>query len=142
MLASVLKKINSEDEMILFAEEMCNTINAGVVLVLNGNLGAGKTFFVKAFCSFLGINNVTSPTFSLVNEFLGDKRVVHFDFYRINAVNELYDIGFDEYLSDSEAVVFIEWGELFPAILPKQRIDIQININDDESRDIEVRYYE
>ncbi len=117
-------------------------INPGDIIVLNGPLGSGKTFFVKKIAEYFKISNTSSPTFAIVNEYLGDKKLFHFDFYRINSINELHDIGFEDYLSDSEAITFIEWGELFPEILPQSRYEIQIDLNEDDSRKIVITKYE
>jgi tRNA threonylcarbamoyladenosine biosynthesis protein TsaE len=124
----------SEDETAALAGSFSTLLNPGDIVVLNGNLGSGKTFFVKRICSEWGISNVNSPTFAIVNEYEGDRRVYHFDFYRINTLNELLDIGFTDYLNDEEAVIFIEWGNLMEEILPKNRMVIQIEILLDEQR--------
>ena len=125
------KKIFSEEETarlaVLFAEEL----KPGDVVVLNGNLGAGKTFFIKNVVRALGGDNVNSPTFAIVNEYNGNYKIYHFDFYRINEIVELYDIGFNDYLNDSESIIFIEWGNLLPEALPKKRIDIDITMEED-----------
>ena len=129
----------SEKDTNELAEEFSLNLKTGDVIVLNGELGAGKTFFIKRTSEVLGINNVNSPTFALVNEYTGKFKIYHFDFYRINEIKELYDIGFDDYLNDDEAVVFIEWGNLFPEILPKKRIEIVINVLEDFSRVITIK---
>jgi tRNA threonylcarbamoyladenosine biosynthesis protein TsaE len=134
----VSTKINSEKETKQLAEEFALGLKAGETIVINGELGAGKTFFIKSASGVLGINNVNSPTFALVNEYLGKFKIYHFDFYRINEVKELYDIGFDDYLNDEEAIVFIEWGNLFPEILPHKRIEIEILVMEDFSREITI----
>lgn len=135
---SFSKKINSEKETADLAEEFSRGIKAGETIVINGELGAGKTFFIKNAAKALGINNVNSPTFTLVNEYSGKFKIYHFDFYRINEAKELYDIGFDDYLNDDEAAVFIEWGNLFPEVLPHKRIEIEIKVLEDFSREISI----
>jgi tRNA threonylcarbamoyladenosine biosynthesis protein TsaE len=130
--------IHSETEMTEFAKKIAEYLFEGVVVVLNGNLGAGKTFLVKAIAKLWDIENVTSPTFALVNDYTGTRRVIHFDFYRVGEEQELYDIGFDEYLSDENAIKFIEWGELFPFVLPNKRIELKIIIGEDDFRTITV----
>ncbi|MDP2304247.1 MAG: tRNA (adenosine(37)-N6)-threonylcarbamoyltransferase complex ATPase subunit type 1 TsaE [Ignavibacteria bacterium] len=136
------KHIHSEDEMTEFAQNFASSLSDGAVVILNGNLGAGKTFIVKAIAKLWKIENVTSPTFALVNDYTGTKRVIHFDFYRVGEEQELYDIGFDEYLSDENAIKFIEWGELFPFILPNKRVELKIIIGDGDFRTITVFKYE
>jgi tRNA threonylcarbamoyladenosine biosynthesis protein TsaE len=142
MILVLEKHIHSETEMVEFANNFASTLNEGSVVVLNGNLGAGKTFIVKAIAKLWNIDNVTSPTFSLVNEYDGTRRIIHFDFYRVGDEHELYDIGFDEYLSDENAIKFIEWGELFPIILPNKRIELKIIIGEGDFRTITVFKYE
>ena len=134
--------VHSEDETTTLAERFSSTLNGGEVVVLNGNLGAGKTFFIKRLLNNFGIDNTTSPSFAIVNEYLGKFRIYHFDFYRIEKINELYDIGFNDYLNDPDAVTFIEWGNLFPQILPGKKIEIDIEIVDDTKRKFKIKYYE
>ncbi|MFZ0455934.1 MAG: tRNA (adenosine(37)-N6)-threonylcarbamoyltransferase complex ATPase subunit type 1 TsaE [Ignavibacteriaceae bacterium] len=135
----VTVKIYSEKETKDLAEEFALVLKAGETIIVNGELGAGKTFFIKKAAAVWGINNVNSPTFALVNEYFGKFKIYHFDFYRINEIKELYDIGFNDYLNDDEAVVFIEWGNLFPEILPNKRTEIEIEVMEDFSREITIK---
>jgi len=135
-----LSKSELETENI--ALTFLNEIKSGDVVVLNGPLGSGKTFFVRKIAEHYKIYNTSSPTFAIVNEYIGDKKIYHFDFYRINSINELHDIGFEDYIADSESITFIEWGELFPDILPNSRYEIQFYLNDDDSRKIAITKYE
>ena len=98
-------------------------------------MGAGKTTFIKAFCKELGTaDTVTSPTFSLVNEYEIENAVIyHFDFYRINKIEEAIDIGFDEYLYSGN-ICLIEWPENIEALLPEDTLHITIEIVDEKSR--------
>jgi tRNA threonylcarbamoyladenosine biosynthesis protein TsaE len=130
--------IHSEDEMREFAREMYLYIKPGDVVALNGELGAGKTLFVKAFCSAAGFGGSSSPTFAIVNSYQGKYIIYHFDFYRIKEAGELMDIGIEEYLSDEHAVSFIEWAELFPDVLPQRRIEISIKVTGETSREVSV----
>ena len=132
-------KVNSEKETADLAEEFSLALKAGETIVINGELGAGKTFFIKSAAKSLGINNVNSPTFALVNEYTGKFKIYHFDFFRINEVKELYDIGFVDYLNDEKAIIFIEWGNLFPEILPHKRIEVEIQVLEDFSREIIIK---
>ena len=134
--------VNSEDETTSFAEDFSSTLKGGEVVVLNGNLGAGKTFFIKRLLNNFGIENTTSPSFAIVNEYLGKFKIYHFDFYRIEKINELFDIGFNDYLNNPDAITFIEWGNLFPQILPGKRIEIKIKIVDDTKREFIIKYHE
>ena len=131
--------VNSEEETKVLARNFASDLSPGEVIVLNGNLGTGKTFFIREAAGYFNASSVSSPTFALVNEYEGRIKIYHFDFYRINEVKELYDIGFDDYLNDNEAIVFIEWGNLFPEILPEKRTEIEINVMEDFSREIIIK---
>ena len=131
-------KVSSEEETRKFALEFASGLEKGDIIVLNGGLGAGKTFFVREACRYFNVNTVNSPTFAIINEFSGINKIYHFDFYRINKVEELYDIGFEDYLDDRESIIFIEWGNLFPQILPDKRIDIEIITGNENNRTFEI----
>ncbi len=118
--------VNSEDETIHVANEFGKLLKASDIIALTGDLGTGKTFFVKSILKLFGIEEVTSPTFSIVNTYSGEAKINHFDFYRIKKVVELYDIGFEEYLNDSSAITFVEWAEMFEEILPKNIYRIEL----------------
>lgn len=128
------KEVISENETKELAKSFAKELEAGQVIVLNGELGAGKTFFVKYAVTVWGINEASSPSFSIVNIYFGEQRIYHFDFYRIENKKELFDIGFNDYLNDPEAIMFIEWGNLVPEILPKSRIEINISPLQNSSR--------
>ncbi len=128
------RKSNSEADTNDIAVEFSKLINDGMVISINGNLGAGKTFFVKRVLEQFDIQNTNSPTFSIVNEYIGKKKFYHFDFFRINSESELIDIGIEDYFNDDEAISFIEWAEMFPGILPQKKIEIAIIMLDDQSR--------
>lgn len=128
------KVCKTEEDTLVLAQMFAGSLKGNEVVILNGNLGAGKTYFIKSVCFEFGINNVVSPTFAIVNEHEGKFHVNHFDFYRINSINELYDIGFEDYLTDNNTITFIEWGLLFPGILPKNRIDIEIVVDKNNYR--------
>lgn len=132
------KEINTEEATESVAVEFAKHLKCGDIVCLNGNLGAGKTFFIKQVVKQFGITNASSPTFAIVNEYTADKRVYHFDFYRINKVNELFDIGFNDYINDNDSIVFIEWAELFPEVLPSHTINVNMILNDDSTRIIEI----
>ncbi|MHB1686050.1 MAG: tRNA (adenosine(37)-N6)-threonylcarbamoyltransferase complex ATPase subunit type 1 TsaE [Ignavibacteriaceae bacterium] len=136
------KKVFTEEDTINLAGEFVNSLSAGNVIVLNGNLGAGKTFFIKHALKIFGINNVNSPTFAIVNEYSGKFKIYHFDFYRVNNLAELFDLGINDYLNDDRAITFIEWGNLLQVVLPKKRFEININLNEDFSRDFNFIKYE
>lgn len=125
---------NSEEDTKQIALEFFCELKAGDVVVLNGALGTGKTFFIKKIAESLGVQNANSPTFAIVNEYDSQPKIYHFDFYRINKVNELHEIGLEDYLTDSEAITFVEWGELFPEVLPSKRYEIKIEEIENEKR--------
>jgi len=113
-------------------------ISGGDVIALNGDLGAGKTFFVKKICAAINADMASSPTFAIVNEYPGKNKIYHFDFYRINKINELYDIGFDDYLNDESAIIFIEWADLFKELLPKRFYEVKFAYVSDNLRRITI----
>lgn len=102
--------------------------NPNKVVLFNGEMGVGKTTFIKALCKELGVHEATSsPTFSLVNEYETDKGelIYHFDVYRLKSENEAYDMGMDEYLY-SGAWNFIEWSEKIPSLIPDEHTVIDL----------------
>jgi len=128
-------KTNSEGESASVATDFMLSSNKGDRVVLNGNLGAGKTFFIKAALSSIGIKNVNSPSFAIVNEYQDKLHIYHFDFYRLKSSSELFDIGWQDYLNDEESIIFIEWGKRFPSVLPTERIEINIDIVNELERE-------
>ncbi|MEG0640990.1 MAG: tRNA (adenosine(37)-N6)-threonylcarbamoyltransferase complex ATPase subunit type 1 TsaE [Clostridium sp.] len=132
-------RANSEEETIILGERIGKHLKPGDIITLNGDLGAGKTHFTKGIAKGLSVDDyVTSPTFTIVNEYRGDIPVYHFDVYRIEDVCEMYEIGFDEYLF-GEGVCIIEWSDMVAELLPEDTIDIIIRKIDDNTRDIEIK---
>ncbi|MDA3861031.1 MAG: tRNA (adenosine(37)-N6)-threonylcarbamoyltransferase complex ATPase subunit type 1 TsaE [Melioribacteraceae bacterium] len=130
--------VNSEDETTQLATTFAATLKAGDIVAFTGDLGTGKTFIVKSIAKYFGIEDVTSPTFSIVNTYDEKVKINHFDFYRIKKVEELYDIGFDEYLCDNVAINFIEWAEMFEEVLPLNIYRIVITHLSDSKREIKI----
>ena len=133
-------KINSLEEIGAVAEDFVRlAMQEDTVFAFNGQMGAGKTTFIKALCEALGVSEtVTSPTFSIVNEYRSDETgelIYHFDFYRIKKLEEAYDMGCEDYFY-SGAVCLIEWPELVEDLLPGNTVWVDIRVNDDESRTI------
>lgn len=124
---------NSCEETKEFAIAFSKTLKKGDILCLRGDLGAGKTAFVQGLAKGLGISDyVTSPTFTIVNEYKGDKcTLYHFDVYRIEDSDEMYEIGYEEYIY-SDSVCVIEWPECIEDILPDSRYEINIKKNMDK----------
>lgn len=121
----------------LFSEEL----HGGDVVVLIGELGSGKTYFVKKTLANFGITWVNSPSFAIVNEYKNSFKFYHIDFYRLKSVNELINIGFNDYLNEDKAIIFIEWGNLFPQVLPRERIEVKLEMSSDNSRKIMISKY-
>ena len=137
-----LRISKSEDDTSAIANEFAANLKSGMTVILNGDLGAGKTFFIKKVLQKFNVTNTNSPTFAIVNEYFGDKAFYHFDFYRINKETELHDIGIEDYFTDEQSIVFIEWGNLFPEVLPKSRVEISISYNDEDEREFKFIEYE
>ena len=118
------------------AREFIKQIGDRHVFAFYGKMGAGKTTFVKAICEELGVEDViTSPTFAIINEYTtgeGDS-LFHFDFYRIKKLEEVYDMGYEDYFY-SGALCFIEWPELIEDILPDDAVHVSITEQEDGSR--------
>jgi tRNA threonylcarbamoyladenosine biosynthesis protein TsaE len=106
----------------------------GDVVSLTGDLGAGKTAFVQGAARALGVQEpVTSPTFVLVRQYRGDVPVHHVDVYRLDRVQEVLDLGFEDLL-DPSGVVFVEWGDAIDALLPDDHLRVEITTGDDSRR--------
>lgn len=131
--------VNSEEDTTEFATSFAKILQPGNIIAITGNLGTGKTYFVKSLAKYFGIDNVTSPTFSIVNTYYGKVNIHHFDFYRIKRLEELYDIGFEEYLCDSSAITLIEWAEMFNEILPTNIFKIEISHLGNSKREIIIK---
>ena len=133
---------NSEEETMLFGEKLAKTVGKGVVFTLLGDLGAGKTHFVKGFVKGLGSDSlVTSPTFTLLNVYEGGKvPVYHFDMYRLSSKEEAEELGFNEYfdLKTLDGIVFVEWPSQVEGLITCPHIQIKIDKIDDNKRKITV----
>ncbi|MCP4801998.1 MAG: tRNA (adenosine(37)-N6)-threonylcarbamoyltransferase complex ATPase subunit type 1 TsaE [Bacteroidetes bacterium] len=123
------------------AQLLLETVNSKTILFY-GDMGVGKTTLIKALVSELGGGQVSSPTFSIVNEYaIKNGLVYHFDFYRINEIHEVYDIGIEDYL-DSKQWIFIEWPEKIREILPLKSDISYIKINKNGSRTLNIEPFE
>ena len=101
----------SEQETEELGRRLAETLKGGAVVAMYGDLGAGKTAFVRGMARGLGLNcRVSSPTFTIVNEYLGERELIHFDMYRLSGADELFDIGWEDYLNRG-AVCAVEWSE-------------------------------
>jgi tRNA threonylcarbamoyladenosine biosynthesis protein TsaE len=131
---------HGEEETIELGRRIAATLPRRAVVLLIGNLGAGKTTLAKGIISGLGAGEaeeVTSPTFTLIHEY-GEGRVYHIDLYRLDRAEEVATLGLDE-IFDREAVVLIEWGERFPQLMPEARVEIRLEPVGDEARRIDIR---
>jgi tRNA threonylcarbamoyladenosine biosynthesis protein TsaE len=118
--------------------DISRMLKVGDVINLNGDLGAGKTYFTKGIAKGLGIDDyITSPTFTIVNEYEGRIPLYHFDVYRINDIREMYETGFDEYIY-GHGISVIEWGDIISDIIPDYAIKINIRRLDENTREIEI----
>ena len=107
------------------------------VVTLVGDLGTGKTVFTRGIARALGISApIQSPTFTIVREYRGELRLCHFDLYRVTEAEELYEIGFEDYLDD-DTVAVIEWADMFPEVIPKKAVRVTIGYCPDGRRRIE-----
>lgn len=132
--------IKSLDSIHEAAREFIKNMGTGHVFAFYGKMGAGKTTFIKAVCEELGVDDViTSPTFAIVNDYASskdDSHIFHFDFYRIKKLEEVYDMGYEDYFY-SGSLCFIEWPELIEDILPGDAVKVTITQNEDGGRVVE-----
>ena len=130
---------NSETETARLGRHFASVLTGGMMVALNGNLGAGKTNFVRAVCEGLGVSDslVNSPTFVLMQSYTGGRLpVVHFDTYRLGDTDEFLAIGGEDYLLDPEIVCFVEWAERIAEVLPPDHITISIQHTGETSRSL------
>ena len=126
-----MKKIisNSEEETKLIGRKFAKDLKKGDVIVLTGDLGSGKTKFTEGVLQFFGLENeISSPTFNIVNEYVNrDVNVYHFDVYRLEDEDEFYAIGGEEYFE--KGICLVEWGEMIESALPNKYIQISFSRN-------------
>ena len=129
--------IPSPDQLAEAARQFVGQMGDDTVFAFYGKMGAGKTTFIKAVCEELGVEDViTSPTFAIVNEYRSDasgELIYHFDFYRVKKIEEVYDMGFEDYFY-SGALCFIEWPELCDEVLPEDTVTVTIEESSDGTR--------
>lgn len=132
--------IKSLDNIREAAREFIAAMGSHTIFAFYGKMGAGKTTFIKAVCEELGVDDViTSPTFAIVNEYFSEKlndSIYHFDFYRIKKLEEVYDMGYEDYFY-SGALCFLEWPELIEELLPADAVKVTITETEDGERMIE-----
>lgn len=126
---------NSSEETLTFAARMAKYLESGDVIALYGDLGSGKTCFTQGVCRGLGVHEpVTSPTFTLINEYSNSMMIYHFDFYRIGSEDEIYGLGYEEYFYGN-GICLIEWADRVHNFLPANRIEIYMENMFDEGKE-------
>jgi tRNA threonylcarbamoyladenosine biosynthesis protein TsaE len=129
----------SEDETVAFGEKLASELPPKAIVLLIGQLGAGKTTLAKGIVKGLGAaapEDVSSPTFTLIHEY--GPSVYHIDLYRLDTAAQVATLGLEE-IFDRRAVVLIEWGERFPELMPEHRMEIRLRTTEENSREIEVK---
>jgi tRNA threonylcarbamoyladenosine biosynthesis protein TsaE len=132
---------NSVAQTIEIARLIGEKLKDGDLLALSGELGSGKTCFTKGLALGLGVSaeyQITSPTFTLINEYPARCKLYHFDVYRLNSYSEIEDLGYEEYLS-GDGVVVIEWAEKIAKLIPRDSIFINFEYIDEHSRKMIIR---
>lgn len=138
-------RTNSEEETLRLAEKLGSTLKSGTVVALVGEIGSGKTIFIKGLSRGLGIKNpdeVRSPTFVFLHIYQGYQGTVpiyHFDLYRLEKEKDLDALGFDDYVSDREAISLIEWADFAPRRIPQGSLWVDIQITGPNSRRISLK---
>ena len=133
-------RITSQEELPQVAEAVVGLLGRRTVVALRGGMGAGKTTLVREITALLGAaDTVTSPTFAIVNQYRGsgDRRIFHFDFYRIEDIREAYDFGYEEYFYSGD-VCLVEWPEKIEPLLPDDVIDVRIAVDSPTARTFEI----
>ncbi len=135
ILQKFLSKSTQETEKI--AEKLSHILKGTEIIAMFGDLGAGKTSFTRGLAHGLGIDNeVSSPTFALVHEYIGKFTIYHFDMYRVNSWDDLYSTGFFDYIENG--ILVIEWSENIEGFLPEKRITINIQYISENEREITI----
>lgn len=134
-------EIKSLDTITDAATEFVRQMGDNTVFAFHGEMGAGKTTFIKAICEKLGVNDIiNSPTFAIINEYRSDsgELIYHFDFYRINKEEEAFDFGYEDYFY-SGCICFIEWPERIESLLPHDTVHVTVKDTEDGSRRVEIK---
>lgn len=129
-------KIDSLNELPMVAQAVIDSLQGRTVVVFRAEMGAGKTTLISRIVAQLGADDtVTSPTFALVNQYEGsEQRIYHFDFYRINCIEEVFDFGYEEYFYSGD-LCLVEWPEKIEALIPDDAMVVRIEVGDDEQRE-------
>ena len=132
-------EIDSLSDLSRVADEVIEALDGRTVVLLRGGMGAGKTTLVSRIAARLGAEDtVTSPTFALVNQYEGTEcRIYHFDFYRIDRIEEVFDLGYEEYFYSGD-LCLVEWPEKIEPLLPDDAMTVRITVGEDEHRIFEI----
>ena len=132
-------QIDSLSDLKQVAREVVESLDGRTVVLLRGEMGAGKTTLISRIAAYLGAeDNVTSPTFALVNQYEGSEcRIYHFDFYRIDTIEEVFDLGYEEYFYSGD-LCLVEWPEKIEALIPDDAMVVSIEVGDDEEREFTI----
>ncbi|MBO5830123.1 MAG: tRNA (adenosine(37)-N6)-threonylcarbamoyltransferase complex ATPase subunit type 1 TsaE [Alistipes sp.] len=132
-------EINSLDELDMVAQTVLDSLEGRTVVAFDAPMGAGKTTLISRIAAMLGAeDDVTSPTFAIVNQYEGERTIYHFDMYRIERVEEALDFGSEEYLSSGE-LCLVEWPEKIEPLLPEDTMVVKIEIVSDSARRFVIR---
>ncbi len=132
-------KCNDENQTIALGQKIAGILKAGDFICLDGDLGTGKTFLSKSIARSLGVDEyITSPSYTIINEYEGKLPIYHFDVYRINDIDEMYEIGYEEYFF-GEGVCLVEWANMIKDLLPDSYFQIKLSMCESfNSRIIEI----
>ena len=133
------------DDTLEIGRSIATWLQPGDIVAFYGELGSGKTYFIKGICEGLKMRDeVTSPTFTIMNVYEGDVTVYHFDFYRIDSEDDIYGLGLEDYFY-ADGICLIEWADRIESFLPKDRIEIRIDTpsdpNSGDRRDIKINLF-
>lgn len=131
--------IDSLSQLDAVAQEIISALGQRTVVLFRGGMGAGKTTLISRIVAALGADDVvTSPTFAIVNQYEGDsQRIYHFDFYRIDRIEEVFDFGYEEYFYSGD-LCLVEWPEKIEALIPDDVMEVRIEVGDNEERIFEI----
>lgn len=132
--------INGIEDYPQAAREFVKLLDRGRIFAFYGKMGSGKTTFIKSICEELGVeDSINSPTFAIVNEYedCNQNTIYHFDFYRIKSIEEVYNMGYEEYLY-GDAICFMEWPELIEELLPEETVKVFVEETEGGARSVKI----
>ena len=134
---TIERTVKTEEDMLVLGRKIAERMDRHGFIALYGDLGAGKTVFARGVAQSFGIDHVSSPTFTIVCEYPTEPKLYHFDAYRLSDADELYAIGFSDYLKEN-ALLLMEWANLVEPALPKDRLDITIEGSGTDARSVAI----